>query len=83
MHVILTVDRTNRKVRIYYDFTDVEEADIPSNLASTSFDSLNLNIGQDGTGTLEYKLPAQMDEFIMTSDVLTEADVAALKAYYE
>ena len=37
----------------------------------------------DGTGTLEYKLPAQMDEFIMTSDVLTEADVAALKAYYE
>ena len=83
MHVILTVDREKRNVRIYYDFTDVDEADIPSNLASTSFDSLNLNIGQDGTGTLEYKLPAQMDEFIMTSDVLTEADVAALKAYYE
>lgn len=26
---------------------------------------------------------AQMDEFIMTADVLSEADVAALKAYYE
>ena len=84
MHVILTVDREKRKVRIYTDFAfDGCEADIPSTLASTSFDSLNLNIGQDGTGTLEYKLPAQMDEFIMTSDVLTEADVAALKEYYK
>lgn len=84
MHVILTVDRPNRKVRIYYDFIDDgDKADIPAALASTSFDSKSLNLGQDGTGTLEYKLPAQMDEFIMTADVLTEADVAALKAYYE
>ena len=42
-----------------------------------------INIGQDGTGVLEYSLPAQMDEFIMTSDVLTDNDVAALKAYYQ
>ena len=39
-------------------------------------------IGQDGTGKLEYNLPAQMDEFIMTADVLSEADIANLKAYY-
>lgn len=84
MHVILTVDRPNRKVRIYYDFTfEGEEAAIPSSLANTPFDSMDLNIGQDGTGKLEYKLPARMDEFIMTSDVLSEADVAALKAYYD
>ena len=83
MHVILTVDRPNRKVRIYCDFAfEGDQAVIPSSLAGTSFDSLALNIGQDGTGNLEYKLPAQMDEFIMTSDVLSEADVAALKAYY-
>ena len=83
MHVILTVDRPNRKVRIYYDFTfEGDESVIPSSLANTSFDSMSLNIGQDGTGNLEYKLPARMDEFIMTSDVLSEADVAALKAYY-
>ena len=56
---------------------------IPAALAATSFDSLSLNIGQDGTGVLQYALPAQMDEFIMTSDVLGESDVAALKAYYE
>ena len=84
MHVILTVDRPNRKVRIYYDFTfEGDEAAIPSSLANTSFDSMPLNIGQDGTGKLEYRLPARMDEFIMTSDVLSEADVAALKAYYD
>ena len=84
MHVILSVDREKRKVRIYYDFAFYgDEADIPSELASTSFDSLSMNIGQDGTGTLEYSLPAQMDEFIMTSDVLGVADVAALKEYYK
>ncbi|MBR6346978.1 MAG: alkaline phosphatase family protein [Bacteroidales bacterium] len=84
MHVILTVDRENRKVRIYYDFTfNGDEAEIPSALASKSFDSLSMNIGQDGTGDLEYSLPAQMDEFIMTSDVLSEADVAALKEHYK
>ena len=84
MHVILTVDRPNRKVHIYIDFiSDGEGAEIPTFLDNVSFDSLNLNIGQDGTGVLEYKLPATMDEFIMTSDVLSEEDVAALKAYYD
>ncbi len=84
MHVILTVDRPNRKVRMYVDFIDTgDEVEIPAALADISFDSKSLNIGQDGTGVLQYKLPAQMDEFIMTADVLSEADVAALKAYYE
>jgi len=84
MHVVLTVDRENRKVRIYYDFAfEGDEAPITDALASVSFDSKSLNIGQDGTGVLQYALPAQMDEFIMTADVLSEADVAVLKAYYE
>lgn len=84
MHVILTVDRPNRKVRIYYDFTfEGDESVIPNTLANTSFDSMSLNIGQDGTGKLKYMLPAAMDEFIMTSDVLGDADIAALKAYYD
>ena len=82
MHVILTVDRENRKVRIWYDFIDGDEADIPDALASISFDSLSFNIGQDGTGSLKYKLPAQIDELIITGDVLTETDIAALKAHY-
>ena len=82
MHVILSVDRGNRKVRLYYDFVDGDEAEIPEALASISFDSLAFNLGQDGTGKLTYKLPAQIDELILTADVLTEADIAALKAHY-
>lgn len=82
MHVILTVDRENRKVRIWYDFIDGDEADIPEALTSISFDSLDFNIGQDGTGSLAYKLPASMDELIITSDVLSDEDVAALRAHY-
>ena len=82
MHVILTVDRPNKKVRIWYDFVDGDEADIPAALASTSFDSMSFNIGQDGTGSLSYKLPAQLDELIITKDVLDDDDVAALKDHY-
>lgn len=62
-------------------FRVVREAMPDAELAS--FDSLTLNLGQDGTGKLSYKLPAQMDEFIMTRDVLTESDVASLKTYYQ
>lgn len=82
MHVILVVDRANRKVRLYYDFIDGDERDIPDALASISFDSLNFNIGQDGTGNLSYSLPAQIDELILTADVLTTQDVAALQNHY-
>lgn len=82
MHVILVVDRANRKVRLYYDFIDGDERDIPDALASISFDSLNFNIGQDGTGNLAYSLPAQIDELILTADVLTDQDVAALRNHY-
>lgn len=82
MHVILVVDRANRKVRLYYDFIDGDERDIPDALASISFDSLNFNIGQDGTGDLADSLPAQIDELILTADVLTDQDVAALRNHY-
>ena len=82
MHVIMSVDRPGKKVRIWYDFIDEDEADIPDALADISFDSLSFNIGQDGTGSLTYKLPAQMDELIITADVLTDDDVAVLREYY-
>jgi len=82
MHVVMAVDRENRKVSIWYDFVDGDEATIPDAIAGISFDSLAFNIGQDGTGKLNYSLPAQIDELIITSDVLGDSDVAALKAYY-
>ena len=83
MHVILTVDRENNKVRLCYDFGKAcKEGEIPEVMRSVSFDALNLNIGQDGTGAYKYKLAAQLDEFIITADVLDEDDIAALKVHY-
>ena len=82
MHVIMTVDRPNRRVRIWFDFINGDEIEIPATLADVSFDSLAFNIGQDGTGSLTYKLPAQIDELIITKDVLDEEDIEALRDYY-
>ena len=82
MHVALVVDRKAQQVRIYEDFTLQGRGAIPEALQNVSFDALPLRIGQDGTGTYKHRLPAQMDEFILTADVLSEADIAALKAYY-
>lgn len=82
MHVALVVDRKAQQVRLYEDFTLQGQGTIPEALRDVPFDALPLRIGQDGTGTYKHRLPAQLDEFILTADVLTEADIASLKAYY-
>lgn len=82
MHVVLAVDRTENQVRVYYDFKKELEFDIPSRMRDVSFDAHALNIGQDGLGTYSYKLSATLDEMIVTADVLSETDIAALKAHY-
>ncbi len=82
MHVTLTVDRTAGKVRICYDFKKAAETDIPASLQDVSFDGLKLNVGQDGRGNYGHT-PVQMDELFLTADVLTDADLEALKAYYQ
>jgi len=82
MHVALVVDRKAQQVRLYEDFALRGKGAIPEALRDVSFDALPLRIGQDGTGTYKHRLPAQLDEFILTADVLSEVDIAALKAYY-
>ena len=82
MHLILVVDREKQQVRIYEDFVLEGWGDIPTALRDVSFDALALRIGQDGLGTYGDHLAAQLDEFILTADVLDEDDVAALKAFY-
>lgn len=82
MHVILVVDRYSNKVRLYYDFEQELESDIPAELRNVSFDALDLNIGQDGTGRYSHKLAAQLDEVVITADALGVGDIARLKAYY-
>ncbi len=83
MHVILVVDRKDNKVRLFYDFEKEFDNNIPESLRNVSFDALDLNIGQDGTGHYNARLAAQLDEMIITSDVLDDEDIAKLKAYYE
>lgn len=82
MHVILVVDRKANKVCIYYDFNLDVESDISAELRNISFDALDMNIGQDGTGHYNAKLAAQLDEMIITADALGDADIAKLKKYY-
>ena len=83
MHVILVVDRKEQQVRIYEDFALEGQGSIPAALKDVSFDALPLRIGQDGTGTYEDHLAAQVDEFILIADVLQDEDIKALQAYYE
>ena len=83
MHVALVVDRQVDKVRIYYDFKQEAEFSIPETLKTVPFDALDLNVGQDGTGHYGDNLPAQIDEMIITGDVLAETDIAAMKAHYK
>lgn len=48
-----------------------------------AFDALPLRIGQDGTGAYSDHLAVQLDEFILTADILSDEDIAALKSYYQ
>lgn len=82
MHVLLVVDRGANKVRIYYDFKLECSYSIPESMRDLSFDALKLNVGQDGNGNYEYKLPCQLDEMLITADVLDEEDINKMKEFY-
>ena len=82
VYVVAVVDREAKKVRISLDFGEFAEKTIPGLFNSLSFDSLDLNLGQDGTGEYGSSLTAELDEFIIVDGVLTDEDVAALKEAY-
>ena len=82
MHVAVAVDRVNNEVRIYNDFALVSTKVLSDPMKSISFDALNLNIGQDGTGAYGSHLTAYLDEMIITKDIITPTDLAAMKAHY-
>lgn len=83
MHVALVVDRLAEIVRIYYDFKLEQEFSIPEAMKAVPFDALDLNVGQDGRGCYGDNLPAQLDEMIITADVLSDKDIASMKAHYK
>lgn len=83
VYVVLVVDRDAGEVRFSYDFAPLEKAAIPAELKNTSLNSpFELNIGQDGTGKIDLHLSAALDEYLIVDGVLTDEDIAALKAHY-
>lgn len=83
MHVLLIADREAGSISLCYDFGKVVTMLIPGSIKDATFDSLaNLNIGQDGTGSYNRKLAADLDEFIIFEGALTQDQITALAGYY-
>ena len=83
VYVILVVDREAGEVRFSYDFGKFASAEIPAGLKNATFNTaLDMNIGQDGTGKIDLHLAATLDEYLILDGILTDEDVAALKAHY-
>ena len=82
-HVIAAVDREANEVRYSFDFSPMQASKLADGAKGTSFSTdMPVRIGQDGTGTYKYKLPAALDEFLILRGALTDEDVGNLKAYY-
>ena len=65
------------------DFGEFIETDIPDSLKNASANAYDvLNVGQDGTGTLQYPLTGALDELMLFDGVLDEKDIASLASYY-
>ncbi len=84
VYVVFVVDREAGEVRQSYDFGPFEKAAFPAGLKDLSLDTTyDVNIGQDGRGSYGLPLTAALDEFLLVDGVLTEEDLAALKAHYD
>lgn len=84
VHFIFVLDRDKEEVKISTDFGKFQTSKIPDEFAEISFDGgYVVNIGQDGTGEYHHHLSAELDEFVILNDVMTDDDVEVLKKYYE
>ena len=83
VYVVLVVDREAGVIRLSYDFEKFQTVAIPKEMLETSFKTgYKVNIGQDGTGRYALHLPAALDECLIVDGLLSEEDIAALKAHY-
>lgn len=82
VYVTAVVDREAGEVRLSTDFGAFRTFAFSDELKNASFQTPeSLNIGQDGTG--KYRpIPAELDEFLLVGDALTDEDLKALKAHY-
>ncbi len=85
-HTLLVVDRAKSTVSLYINFKLVStEAIADSFTPSDSFDGMkgqSFNLGNDGTGNLQYRLDAKLDDLILYGDAMTAEQVTKLADYY-
>lgn len=82
-NITVSVDRSARKVAMYYNFDRYETFDIPESFDGISLDGGIFTVGQDSTGENNRSIDYKIDELVLFSDALTAEDVAGLKKYYE
>ncbi len=82
-YVTVIVDREKARIGYSFDFGEIEYHLIPEEFLTYSFSNMkNTNIGQDGTGHYNIRVPGTFDEMIFVDGVLTNDDIAALKNVY-
>lgn len=82
INTILVVDRASNTVTYYYNFKKALTGNLDNAFIGKSFDKLNFNIGEDGTGAYNTSNNIRIDDFIFYRGVMTEENVAALAEYY-
>ena len=79
IHTLLAVDRTAGTVTTYINFVPVKTVALPAGI--TSLDATySFHLGCDGAGA--YAFNGLLDDLLVFDSAMTEAEIAALAAYY-
>ena len=82
-HITVSVDKDERKVRIFTNFEMTAEDTFRKTFQNSTFDTgMPLNFGQDGTGKFAESMTAEFDDILIFDKALTAEEVAALGNYY-
>lgn len=83
VYAAVTVDRENNRIGVSFDFGDFLYHELDEDFRGYDYStSMPTNIGQDGKGIYRYKTPGIYDEMVFLDGVMTNEDIAALKALY-
>ena len=85
LHAVTAVDKENKQVRVYYDFTLIRTFPLPEGFADTDLDAFPFVVGNDvghKNNTEVFPNLFRMDDLLLFSAALTDKDVEKLKEYY-
>lgn len=83
VHATLCVDRNKNEATFWYDFKKLSTTALPEEMKTGDLDSASFNIGRDGTGKYPRGLSAEIDEFIITSEIISDAICEEMREYYQ